>query len=169
MPKIAIIGAGSGIFSINLIKDICVNKRFNGSVVSLMDINEERLNGIYGLCRRYIEELGADIQLEKTTDRIHALQNADFAIHVALDYGHERLRSGWEIAKKHGYRFGGSLHIMHDEAFWVNFHQLLLMESVYLDIQKTCPNVWMLLVANPVQAGITYLSRKYPGAKNVGM
>lgn len=58
---------------------------------------------------------------------------------------------------------------MHDEAFWVNFHQLRLMESVYLDIQKTCPNAWMLLVANPVQAGITYLSKKYPGAKIVGM
>ena len=44
--KIAIIGAGSGVFSINLIKDICVNKRFNGASVTMMDINEARLNGV---------------------------------------------------------------------------------------------------------------------------
>lgn len=169
MPKISIIGAGSGIFSINLIKDICINPRFNGSSVTLMDINEKRLNGIHSLCSRYIEEMGSQIVLEKTTDRMVALDGADFVVHVALDYGHARLREGWEIARKHGYRLGGSLHIMHDEAFWVNFYQLRLMESVYLDMQKVCPNAWMLLVANPVQAGITYLSRKYPGAKIVGM
>jgi alpha-galactosidase len=167
--KIAIIGAGSGVFSINLIKDICVNKRFNGASVTMMDINEARLNGVYGLCQRYIEELGENIHIEKTMDREEALRGADFVIHVALDYGHERLREGWKIAKRHGYQFGGSLHIMHDEAFWVNFHQLRLMESVYQDIRRICPNAWMLLVANPVQAGVTYLTRKYPGAKIVGM
>ena len=170
MPiKITIIGAGSGVFSINLIKDLCVNPRFRDVSVSLMDIDQNRLDGIYGLCHRYIAEMQADIHLEKTTDRLQALQGADFVIHVALDYGHARLREGWEIAKKHGYHFGGSLHIVHDEAFWVNFHQLRLMESVYLDMQRICPNAWMLLVAIPVQAGITYLSRKYPGAKIVGM
>ena len=41
--KICIIGAGSAIFSLNLIKDICINPYFVGSTVSLMDINEERL------------------------------------------------------------------------------------------------------------------------------
>ena len=167
--KIAIIGAGSGTFSINLIKDLCVNKNFDGSTVSLMDINEERLNGIYGLCKRYLEELGNNIHLEKETDRIAAITGADFVIHVALDYGHERLREGWKIAKKHGYRLGGSLHIVHDEAFWVNFYQLRLMESVYEDMLRVCPDAWMLLVANPVQAGITYLYRKYPNAKIIGM
>jgi alpha-galactosidase len=167
--KIAIIGAGSGVFSINLIKDICVNKHFDGASVTMMDINEARLDGIYGLCRRYIEELGENIHIEKTMDREEALRGADFVIHVALDYGHARLREGWKIAKQHGYQFGGSLHVMHDEAFWVNFHQLRLMESVYQDIRRICPNAWMLLVANPVQAGVTYLTRKYPGAKIVGM
>lgn len=167
--KIAIIGAGSAVFSINLVKDICINPRFDGSEVVLMDVDEERLNGIYGLCLRYIEESHITLKLKKTTDRETALQDADFVLHVALDYGHKRLKDGWEIAKKHGYRFGGSLHIMHDEAFWVNFYQLRLMESVYLDMQRLCKDAWMLLVSNPVQAGVTYLGRTYPGAKVIGM
>ena len=38
--KIAIIGAGSGVFSINLIKDLCVNENLKEVKLSLMDINE---------------------------------------------------------------------------------------------------------------------------------
>ena len=167
--KIAIIGAGSAVFSINLVKDICINENFKGSTVVLMDINEKRLFGIHRLCKKYTEELNYDLNVEKTTDREEALRGADFVLHVALDYGHDRLREGWQVARKHGYRFGGSLHVMHDEAFWVNWYQLRLMESVYRDMQRLCPDAWMLLVANPVQAGITYLSRKYPGAKVLGM
>ncbi len=167
--KISIIGAGSAVFSINLIKDICINRNFDGSTVTLMDTNERRLTGIYNLCRRYIEEEGMNLNLEKTMDRRTALKDSDFVLHVALDYGHQRMKDGWKVAKELGYRFGGSMHIMHDEAFWVNFYQIRLMESVYLDMQELCPDAWMLIVANPVQAGITYLARKYPGAKIIGM
>ena len=94
-----------------------------------MDVDERRLNGIYGLCKRYIEQDARDLKLEKTMDREEALKGADFVLDVALDYGHARLREGWEVAKELGYNFGGSLHIMHDEAFWVNFFQLKLMRS----------------------------------------
>ena len=167
--KISIIGAGSAVFSINLIKDICVNSNFDGSTVCLMDINERRLNGIYKLCKRYIEEGDRKIKLEGTLDREEALKGADFVVHVALDGGHKRMTDGWKVAKELGYRFGGSLHVMHDEAFWINFYQLKLMEEVYLDMQRLCPKAWMIMVANPVQAAVTYLCRKYPGAKIIGM
>ena len=167
--KICIIGAGSAIFSLNLIKDICVNKHFNGCTVSLMDISEERLEVIYGLCMRYAEEMNADIVVEKTTDRRKAMQGADFVLNVALDYGHERFKQGIKVAYDNGYRFGGSLHIVHDEGFFINFHQLRLMESVLVDMLEICPEAYYILVANPVQAGVTYLSRKYKGAKIIGM
>ncbi|MDY3304426.1 MAG: hypothetical protein SOW78_09150 [Clostridia bacterium] len=167
--KISIIGAGSAVFSINLIKDLCVNNHFKDCTVSLMDVSEDRLNSIYTLCTRYIEETGSDIRVEKTTDRCESMKNADFVLNVALDYGHERFKQGIEVAYKNGYRFGGSLHIVHDEGFYINFHQLRLMEDILLDILDICPNAYYILVANPVQAGVTYLKRKYKDAKIVGM
>lgn len=167
--KISIIGAGSGVFSLNLIKDICVNERLKGSTLSLMDIDERRLDAIHGLAVRYVKEMGNDLIVEKTLDRRECMAGADFVINVALDYGHQRLRDGWDVAYKNGYRFGGSLHIVHDEAFWVNFHQLRLMESILLDMLEICPDAYYVMVANPVQMGVTYLSRKYPKAKIVGM
>lgn len=167
--KISLIGAGSAIFSLNLIKDICLTPNLQDSTISLMDVNAERLDAAYNLCRRYAEEAGIKLTLEKTTNRRESLKGADFVINTALDGGHDRLRQGWAVAKKHGYRFGGSLHIVHDEAFWVNFYQLRLMESILQDMQEICPDAWYVLVANPVMAGMTYLKRKYKNAKVVGM
>ncbi len=167
--KICIIGAGSAVFSLNLIKDICVNSRFKGSTVSLMDINIERLEAIYGLCKRYADEMNLDINIIKTTDRCEAMQGADFVLNVALDYGHERFKQGIKVAYDNGYRFGGSLHVLHDEAFFINFHQLKLMEEILVDMLKICPKAYYIMVANPVQGGVTYLSRKYKDAKIIGM
>ena len=167
--KICIIGAGSAIFSLNLIKDICINEHFKGCTVSLMDVDEARLDAIYGLCTRYAEEMDENINVIKTTDRREAMQGADFVLNVALDYGHDRYKQGIKVAYENGYRFGGSLHVLHDEAFYINFHQLRLMEDILKDVLDICPNAWYIMVANPVQGGVTYLQRKYKNAKIIGM
>lgn len=167
--KISIIGAGSAVFSLSIIRDICLTPNLQGSTVCFMDIDQERLDAAHRLCVRYAEEVGSTLQLEKTTDRHEALQGANFVINTALVGGHDWLRDGWEIARKHGYRFGGSLHVMHDEPFWTNFYQLQLFESLILDILAICPEAWYVQSANPVMGGITYLARKYPQAKIVGL
>ena len=167
--KICIIGAGSAIFSLNLIKDICENKNFNNCTVSLMDIDKERLDAVFGLCTRYTEEMDAGINVIKTMDRREAMQGADFVVNVALDYGHDRFKQTIDVAYKNGYRFGGSMHVLHDESFCINFHQLRLMESILLDMLDICPDAYYVMVANPVQAGVTYLKRKYKDAKIIGM
>jgi alpha-galactosidase len=167
--KISIIGAGSAIFSLSLIKDICLCKNLHGSTITFMDISRERLDTAFALCSRYAEEIKIKLNLEKTMDRKTALKGSDFVINTALAAGHHKLAAGWNIAKKFGYRFGGSLHVMHDEAFWVNYYQLKLMEDVLKDVLRICPKAWYILVANPVMAGTTFLKRKYPQANVVGM
>ncbi|GCE12869.1 family 4 glycosyl hydrolase [Tengunoibacter tsumagoiensis] len=167
--KISIIGAGSAVFSLNIIRDICLTPRLQGSLISLMDIHPDRLEAASTLCRRYASEVGINLQIEQTTDRRTALLGADVVINTALAGGHEWLREGWQIARKHGYRFGGSLHIMHDEPFWINFYQLQLFESIIQDILEICPDAWYIQSANPVMGGITHLARKYPQAKIVGL
>lgn len=166
--KISIIGAGSGMFSLNLVKDLCLTPNLLDSEICFMDINEERLEASYTLCRRFAKEQGVDLNITRTLDRRECLKGADFVINTVLIGGYRGWKEGWGIGKKWGYRFGGSLHIMHDEAFWINFYQLRMMEDILLDIREICPDAWYLMVANPVMAGITYLKRKYPEIKLVG-
>jgi alpha-galactosidase len=107
MTKIALIGAGSAEFSLSLIRDLCLTPNLAGSEVTFMDINPSRLDGAYNLCRRYANEVGIPLNLERTTDRRTALQRADFVINTALGASHHRLREGWEIGRQHGYRIEG--------------------------------------------------------------
>lgn len=167
--KIALIGAGSGVFSLSLVKDLCLAPGLRGSRVTLMDINQERLNNAFEMCVRYSAELGSQLQIEATTDRTEALTGADFVINTAAHESHAHWREGWQIAKRHGYHFGGSFHVVHDEGFWINFYQLRLMESIIQDMQRLCPDAWYVGVANPVMAASTYFPRKYPGMKFVGL
>ena len=168
-PTIAIIGAGSAVFSLGLIRDLCLTERLHGSTVRLMDIDEARLRAISRLCQRYSDEMGASIRTVATTDRREALEGADFVINTALVAGYDRLRAGWQIAQRHGYRFGGSLHVMHDEPFWVNYFQLRFFDKVVREVLEHCPDAWYLQVANPVLAGMTWLGRRHPQAKMVGL
>ncbi len=166
--KISIIGAGSAVFSLNLIRDICLTPNLSGSTVSLMDIDEVRLEAAFALCQRYAGEVGTALKLERTTDRRRSLQGADFVINTVLAGGHSRLRDGFALGKKHGYHYA-SYHIMHDEGFWINYYQFRLFESVVQDMLDICPQAWLLQVANPVLAATTYLSEKYPQLKMVGL
>ncbi len=167
--KMVLIGAGSAVFSLNLIRDLCLTPSLQGSQISLVDIDPERLEIAATLCRRYADEVGMPLELQATTDRREALRGANFVVNAALAAGYHRLRDGWAIARKYGYRHGGSLHIMHDEPFWVNFYQYRLFEAILEDMLELCPQAWYLQIANPVLAGITYLARRYPQARIAGL
>ncbi|MDZ4720691.1 MAG: hypothetical protein SH847_19725 [Roseiflexaceae bacterium] len=167
--KICIIGAGSAVFSMAMVGDLCLTPNLRGSQVTFMDINQDRLDSIHQLASRYAAELGITLDLRKTTDRYTALEGADIVVNAALTAGHHRLRAGWDVARTHGYRWGGSLHVMHDEAYWINFYQLQLFDSLITDMLAICPDAWYIQAANPVQAGITYVARRYPQAKVVGL
>jgi alpha-galactosidase len=167
--SICIIGAGSAEFSLGLVRDLCLTPNLRGSRVSLVDIDQGRLDAIHTLATRYAQEVGASLELHKTSDRRQAMSGADIVVNAALAAGHHRLRAGWDVARGLGYRWGGSLHVMHDEAYWINFYQLRLFEQVIADLLEVCPDAWYIQVANPVKAGITYLARRYPQAKVVGL
>ena len=166
--KIAIVGAG-GSFTVGLIHDLCEISGLEGCTVALMDIDPQRLENSYEICKRHARERGFSLNFEKTLEREEALNGAQFVINTALGNGPRSLQDGWEIARKHGIEFGGSYHILYDEPFWLNFYQLRLFESLTQDMLRICPDAWHLMVANPVLAATTYLARKYPASKFVGL
>jgi len=160
--KIAVVGAGSAVFSVGLVKDVCLNPNFAGSTVSFMDIDQGRLDMIHKLAERYAKELGVKITFEKTTDRRIALRDADFVINTAMVGGHDYMEQVRQIAKKHGYSgtpFGLGL--------W-SFHQLRLMMDVARDIEAICPQAWLIQSGNPVFQGTTLMCR-HTDVKVIGL
>ena len=102
--KISVIGAG-GSFTIGLIHDICLTPSLHNSVISFMDTNAGRLSDQHEICSRYArQEMGIPLHIETTTDQKESLKGADFVVTIALIDGARRLKEGWDIAQKHGFR-----------------------------------------------------------------
>jgi hypothetical protein len=53
--RISVIGAGSGVFSLGLVKDLCLTDNLRDSVVSFMDVDPERLEIVHALAIRYAD------------------------------------------------------------------------------------------------------------------
>ena len=151
--KVAVIGAGSAVFSLGLVKDICLTESLAGSQVSFMDINQERLEMIHKLAQRYARELGADLRFESTLNRRVAMQDADFVINTASVVGHHDSIAVKEVAEKHGYYYGRV-----DTGLY-NLANMLFMMDVARDMEQICPNAWLIQSGNPVFEGSTLMTR----------
>src|SRR5574340_953132 len=81
--KISVIGAGSGAFSLSVVRNLCLTPNLAGATISFMDINPERLEAVATLCRRYAAELGAQLTVEQTQDRKETLRGAHFVTSTA--------------------------------------------------------------------------------------
>ncbi|MEM3714722.1 MAG: alpha-glucosidase/alpha-galactosidase, partial [Nitrososphaeria archaeon] len=85
--KVTFVGAGSVRYTLKLVGDLAKTKELSGTVISLMDIDERRLDAIYNLSQRYTSEIGGDLKFEKTTNLEKALDGASFVINTALARG----------------------------------------------------------------------------------
>ena len=151
--KVTIFGAGSVVFSLGLVKDLCLTKELNGSHVCFMDINGEVLDVIYALGRRYAEDLGADLTFEKTTEREVALRGADFVINTATVTHNEYFMQ----RRRH---MTADLGYFYDQTGMPEYYNLQLMLDVARDMERFCPQAWVLLAGNPVFDGTTLMTRE---------
>ena len=159
--QVTIIGAGSVVFSLGLVKDLCLTGSLKGSKVHFMDIDEERLDIVYQLAGRYAEDLGADLEFARTRDREESLQDADFVINTAtVTHNEYFMRRRRELTDRHGYFYG--------HTGMPEYHNLQLMLEVARDMERICPDAWVLLAGNPVFDGITLVSRQ-TGIKACGL
>jgi alpha-galactosidase len=158
--KIGVIGAGSAQFSAGLINDLCRTESLSGSHVTLMDVDPQRMAAMHKFAVRFADELGVDYTFETTTDRRATLQDADFVVNMAYVQGHHRARALRELTAKHGYYYGG-VHL-------VQWYQLQLMLDVARDMERICPDAWLIQSGNPVFEGCTLMTRE-TGAKVCGL
>jgi alpha-galactosidase len=149
--KIGIIGAGSAVFSMSLVRDLCLMEGLKGSTVCFMDIDKGRLRLVYGLAERYADETNSDVKFEQTLERREAMQDVDFMINTALVGGHESRLVEQRVGEEHGYHLGLSLG---------RFHQFNLMLDVARDMEEICPDAWLIQAGNPVFDGCTLMTRE---------
>lgn len=150
--RIGVIGAGSATFSLGLVKDLCLTENLKGSEVSFMDIDADRLEAVTRMAERYTDEIGSDLRFHQTTDRSECLQDCDFVINTAAVQSHHHQADMREVYERHGYYYRAPA--------GNSFYNFNLMLDVARDIERICPEAWLIQSGNPVFDGCTLMTRE---------
>lgn len=167
LPKIVLIGAGSHSFGLMMLKDLMETPQLHGSEVVLVDIAAEKLERMHRLALRLNEIWQANLRISATTNRREALQGADIVVTSVERKHYELWKQDILIPEKHGCRRlygenggpGGMFHTL---------RQIPLLLEIARDVEKICPNAWLLNLSNPESRLCLALTR-YTKVKNVGI
>ena len=147
MAKIALIGAGSVVFTRRLLQDVVSSESLAGSHVSLMDIDTGRLELIGPYARRLVADNGAPITIGTTSDRAEALDGADYVITT--------IRVGDDLAIDQGIplEYGVDQSVADTVGPGGVFKALRTVPAlldICRDMESLCPDAWLLQYTNPM-------------------
>jgi alpha-galactosidase/6-phospho-beta-glucosidase family protein len=160
--RISLIGAGSAVFSLVLIRDIAVTEGLSGCEVVLMDRDEGRLKAANALTTKYAQKLNPTVKVSMTTSREAALKDADFVVNTALAGGHYEQETMRSVGEAHGYYRGldaVEFNMVSDYLPIQGYNQLRLILDIAEDVHHLAPDAWFLNVANPMFEATTMVHR----------
>jgi len=170
--KVTFMGAGSTVFSKNVLGDTMLCPAFHDMEIALYDIDAARLEESYLLIcamnnalnqgrAKVSKYLGAE-------QRKDALRNADFVIDAIQVGGYEPCTViDFEIPKKYGLRqtIADTLGI---GGIFRALRTIPVLRDFARDMEEVCPNAWFLNYTNPMAMLTGYMLR-YTGVQTVGL
>jgi alpha-galactosidase len=149
MPRIAFIGAGSMVFAKNLVGDILSYSELEDSHVTLMDIDEHRLEQTERAARTMVENGDVDATIEATTDRREALDGADYVLNMINVGGTEPFENEIRIPEKYGVEqaIGDTLG---PGGIFRGLRTIPTLLDLARDMEELCPDALLLNYTNPM-------------------
>jgi alpha-galactosidase len=147
MPKIALVGAGSVVFARRFLQDVVGTSSLAGSDIALMDVSEDRLDLIGSYARRLVSDMGTSATVDTTTDRLRALEGADYVITT--------IRVGDDLAIDQGIplEYGLDQSVADTIGPGGVFKALRTVPSlldICEDMERACPDALLLQYTNPM-------------------
>lgn len=163
--KITIVGAGSSYTPEILEKLNEMGAELPVTHITLMDINEERLNIVSGFCERYAKHLGLNVHFERTTQLAEALPGTDFVI--------VQIRVGGNAARIKDEKIPLSFGLVGQETtgaggFMKALRTIPAMLEIAHAVEEYCPDAWIVNYTNPTGI-VAEAVNKYSNAKIAGL
>ena len=147
--KVTIIGGGSSIFVPGLIRGFINSPIMDGGTVTLMDVNESRVQVMDALARRLVESEGVDLAVRYTLDQRASLQDADFVIVAISVGGIAAWATDIEIPGRYGV-FGEVADSTGPGGIMRAFRNVPVLASVARDLAEVgAPDAWLFNYTNP--------------------
>ncbi|HPU98567.1 MAG TPA: alpha-glucosidase/alpha-galactosidase, partial [Candidatus Hydrogenedentes bacterium] len=167
MPKIAMIGAGSIVFTRTLLMDLLAVPAFRNSEFRFMSRTLPKLERLDRYVRRVIQDNGLGASTMITTDRGEAIDGADYVIAMLQVGGLDAFRMDYEIPKKHGVDqcIGDT---MGPGGIFRALRTIPVMLDLARDMRERCPRAVLLNYVNPM-AMVCWALGTVPGLPFVGL
>ena len=149
MKKIVFIGAGSMVFTRNLVKDLMGIEAFRDAELCLMDIDEIKLQYSRRCVQKIVDAFQNPAKVTVTGNRREALKGADGVICTVYNGDVEASRREVDIP----YKYGVSMNIGDTRSVGGIFRALRnipLMLEICKDIEEICPKAIFLNYTNPM-------------------
>jgi alpha-galactosidase len=166
---VVLIGAGSANFGLGTLGDLFKSKYFEGSRITLVDINPDALRRVEEIARRHIGMHRLPYELRATTNREEALQGATFCI-ISIEVGNrfELWDQDWRVPQSFG------IPVVNGENGGPGglFHALRIVPPILdicADIDRICPEAHVFNFSNPMIRICTTVKRKYPDLRFTGL
>ena len=150
MKKIAFIGAGSFVFTRNIVRDLLTFPAFYDCEVALMDIDPDRLERITAACEKIRAAMHRpEAKITPTLSRAQALDGADGVLCTVFNGDIDIWRHDIEIPKRYGVdtNIGDTRSV---SGIFRALRNIPLMLDICRDIEKYCPNAVFLNYTNPM-------------------
>ncbi len=165
--KIVLIGVGSHSFGLMTVRDLMRAPELRGSHLALVDIAEDKLDLMTRIVRRLNDTWEANFEISSTTDRCEALPDADIVVVSIEQRRFEMWKLDIEIPIKHGTQNlygenggpGGAFH---------TFRQVPPTLAIARDIERLCPDAWLVNMSNP-ESRLCLALNRYTKVKSVGV
>ena len=149
MTKVTFIGAGSMVFATNLVGDILSFPELADSTISLMDIDEHRLDQTREIAEAMVENEGLDATVEATTDRVEALEGADYVLSMINVGGTEPFENEIRIPESYGVEqaIGDTLG---PGGIFRGLRTIPTLLDIASDMAEVCPDALLMNYTNPM-------------------
>lgn len=147
--KIVAIGVGSFVFGPSILSQIILEQQLNGVELALVDVDAEIVELMAGVGRQMARQSEVEITISAHTERMTALDGADFVICSVARQGFKRFMMDVETIQRYspGHQiteFGGIAGISN------SLRQIAMILELTDDMRRLCPQAWLLNVANPL-------------------
>ncbi len=167
-PKVVVIGAGSLFFGRKSIWQMVHSPHLNGGTLALVDTNPGRLERMARLAEMVIAETGVALQLEAAADWKDVLPGADF---VVLSFAERTVffrGVDCTISEKYGIRMCSGDTIGPGGIFRA-MRELPVIMDCARDIERLCPDAWVINYINPSTVNGMGLTRYAPNLRSFAL
>ncbi len=167
MPKIALIGAGSVVFTRNLCSDILLTPALQNATITLMDIDASRLVQARDLVQRLIDGRKLEARVVATIDQREAVRGADYVVTTFQQGGLDAYKLDIDIPQKYGVEqcVGDTLG---PGGVFRALRTIPVLLDLCRDLDEVAPDALILNYVNPMAANCWAID-KASGRPHVGL